>query len=313
MKLLLVDGHYYLYRSFFAIRGLSNSQGEPTNAIYGFIKALRKMLIDVKPDLALVVWDEGLPERRTTLQPQYKQNREEMPAELQVQQDRLRALISLFGITNVSSPRTEADDLIASYATAAAAKRMTSIIATNDKDIMQLVDATTAIYSVAKADLEEASAIEGKEALFLNSQRGKENRSFALLGIAEVTKKWGVAPSQIPDLLALTGDAVDNIPGLDGVGKKTAAKWIQHYGSLEGLLSATDLSPKIQEKIATAHEQLRQNRLMIELDRDLPLPVSLERSEITPNYLSLISTLHQLEFRSLATELEKEALRLGIN
>ncbi len=310
MRLLLIDGHYYLYRSFFAIRGLSNSQGEPTNAIYGFAKALRKMLIDLKPDLALVVWDEGLPERRTTLQPQYKQHREAMPEELRVQQDPLRELISLFGITNVSSPSTEADDLIASYATAAAASGIESVIATNDKDIMQLVSDKIAIYSVAKADLLSSDISEGGEKLF--TQRGKENSSYALLGTSEVIAKWGVTPSQLADLLALTGDAADNIPGLSGIGKKTAAKWIQQYGSLEGMFSSPDLNPKIREKIATSYGQLRDNRLMVKLDLDLPLPVPLENCEILPDYLGLISTLQKLEFRSFATELQEEALRLGI-
>lgn len=306
MTLLLIDGHYYLYRSFFAIRGLSNSRGEPTNAIYGFVKALRKMLIDIKPDLALVVWDEGLPERRTTLQPEYKQHRDAMPQELQVQQDPLRKLITLLGVTNVSMPSTEADDLIASYATAATASNIKSVIATNDKDIMQLVDNHVSIYSVAKADIEEEVSFSTP------SQQGKQPRSFALLGIPEVTAKWGVAPEQLADLLALTGDAADNIPGLPGVGKKTAAKWIQQYGSLERLLSAADLPTKIQEKIDLSRDQLKKNRLMIELDLDLPLPVPLEACEIVPDYLSLISTLQQLEFRSLAAELQKEALCLGI-
>lgn len=309
MKLLLVDGHYYLYRSFFAIRGLSTSQGKPTNAIYGFVKALRKMLVDIKPDLALVVWDEGLPERRTVLQPEYKQHREEMPEELQVQQAPLRLLVSQFGITNVSAPNTEADDLIASYATAALSKKIKCVIATNDKDIMQLVNDEVLIYSVAKADLENAKATAPK---IEYSQQGKED-SYALLGVEEVKAKWGVIPAQILDVLALTGDAVDNIRGLAGVGKKTAAAWIQRYGSLEGLLSASDLPTKIKEKITPSCELLKQNRLMIELDRNLELPVPIEDCEIIPSYPLLISTLQQLEFRSLAAELEKEAQRLGID
>ena len=119
MRLLLVDGHYYLYRSYFAIRGLKNSRGEPTNAIYGFVKALRKMLLDLKPDLAAVIWDAGLPERRTTLQPAYKQHRDEMPNDLDLQQEPLRQVIPHLGVKNILLPNTEADDLIASYVVAA--------------------------------------------------------------------------------------------------------------------------------------------------------------------------------------------------
>ena len=101
MRLLLVDGHYYLYRSFFAIRGLKNSRGEPTNAIYGFIKAIRKMLADVRPDRAAVVWDAGLPARRVELQPAYKQNRSSMPEDLRPQEDLLQKNICLLGTQGV--------------------------------------------------------------------------------------------------------------------------------------------------------------------------------------------------------------------
>jgi 5'-3' exonuclease len=298
MRLLLVDGHYYLYRSFFAIRGLKNSRGEPTNAIYGFAKALRKMLIDLKPDLAVVVWDAGLPERRTSLQPAYKEHREEMPEELKVQQDPVRELIACLGVTSVSLPQTEADDLIASYVIAAQAQGIESIVATNDKDIMQLVSDKVKIYSVAKADVE---------------QEGREPRSHALLGPAEVEQKWGVKPSQIVDLLALTGDAADNIPGIAGVGKKTAAKWIQQFGSLEGLFSASDLDPKIHAKIESSHAQLLENREMIQLHLDLPLPLPTEAFEINPDYPALFRAFQHFEFRSLANDIEREAKRWGIS
>ncbi|MFZ4116732.1 MAG: 5'-3' exonuclease [Chthoniobacterales bacterium] len=298
MRLLLVDGHYYLYRSFFAIRGLKNSRGEPTNAIYGFVKALRKMLIDLKPDFAVVVWDAGLPERRTTLQPTYKEHREEMPKELQAQQDPLRELITLLGVTSISSPQTEADDLIASYVVMAQAQGIESIVATNDKDIMQLVSEEVKIYSVAKADIEE---------------EGCKTRNHALLGPPEVEQKWGVKPSQIVDLLALTGDTVDNIPGIAGVGRKTAAKWIQQFGSLERLLATSHEDPKIHAKIESAHVQLLQNREMIQLHLDLPLPLPIEAFEINPDYPGLFKAFHYFEFRSLAKDIEQEAKRWGIS
>ena len=101
MRLLLVDGHYYLYRSFFAIRGLKNSRGEPTNAIYGFIKALRKMLANVKPDRAAVLWDSGRPARRVSLQPTYKQNRPSMPDEMRPQEEWLQKNITLLGFSSL--------------------------------------------------------------------------------------------------------------------------------------------------------------------------------------------------------------------
>jgi DNA polymerase-1 len=294
MRLLLVDGHYYLYRSYFAIRNLKNSRGEPTNAIYGFVKALRKMLLDLKPDLAAVIWDAGLPERRTTLQPAYKQHREEMPHDLDLQQEPLRQVIPHLGVKNLLLPNTEADDLIASYVVAARKQKIECVIATNDKDILQLVDDHVFIYSVAKADLE-----------------GK-NENYTLLGIPEVRIKWEVEPHQIGDILALTGDVSDNITGISGVGKKTAAKWIQRYGSIEALLSASDLDPKIHSKLENSREQVMQNRLMVALDLDLPLPLPLQELEINPCYPELVKALKNFEFQSLTAVIEKEAASWGI-
>ncbi|MGH8046669.1 MAG: 5'-3' exonuclease, partial [Chthoniobacterales bacterium] len=151
-KLLLVDGHYYLYRSFFAIRGLTNSAGEPTNAIFGFTKALRRMIADVRPDRAAVIWDRGISDRRMTLQPEYKAQRPPMPDDMKVQEPQMQALVPLLGVASLSLPDTEADDLIASYAVQHDGE---TIIATNDKDILQLVNDRISIYSTNKTDLPE--------------------------------------------------------------------------------------------------------------------------------------------------------------
>ena len=202
MRLLLVDGHYYAYRSFFAIRDLTNSRGEPTNAVFGFVKALRKMLSDLQPDAAAVIWDAGLPERRMVLLPTYKQQRDETPGDLEVQFPIIEEAAAALGVRNASLAGHEADDLIASYAAAARKQSADVIIATNDKDIYALVGEGVAVYSTNKTDLKDPTD------------------SFALLGPTEVEEKWGVPPAKIPDVLALTGDAVDNIPGVDGVGPK---------------------------------------------------------------------------------------------
>lgn len=292
-RLLLVDGHYYLYRSFFAIRGLSNSRGEPTNAIYGFVKALRRMLADLKPDYAAVVWDAGLPERRTQLQPDYKQHREEMPDELEVQQEPIQKIVPLLGAASVFLENHEADDLIASYVTAARAEGLECVVATNDKDILQMVGEGVSIYSTAKADL------------------GEEKGGFRLLGVPEVRSKWGVDPERIADVLALTGDSADNIPGVPGVGGKTAAKWIATYGSLDRILNAGDLDPKVREKIEASRDQIVQNRQMVALDLDLPLPLPIDDMKVRPRYPELIKALRACEFRSLVNEVEREALLAG--
>lgn len=289
MRLLLVDGHYYLYRSFFAIRGLSNSRGEPTNAIFGFAKALRRMLADLHPDRAAVIWDCGLPARRVALQPAYKQNRSEMPDDLRPQETWLQEKVPLFGPASLCAPDTEADDLIASYTISAAEAGAEVVIATNDKDILQLAADRIRIYSTAKTDAGE--------------------NGFALLGPQEVRAKWGVDPARIADVLALTGDSSDNIPGVPGFGTKTAATLINKHGSLDAILAApgTIENPRLRERLESSLALIRDNREMVRLDTDLPLPVPWTALTITPRYPDLLEALRTCEFRSLVAEIEKEA------
>src|SRR3954452_21605090 len=147
MRLLLIDGHYYVYRSFFAIPNLSNSRGEPTNAIFGFTKTVRLMVKHLQPDLGAVVWDEGLPQKRVELQPAYKETRKEMPLPMIPQLDLIRnQLTGLMGFKNVSLPNTEADDLMGCYAIAAAKRGYEVVLATNDKDLFQLVNDKVKVY-----------------------------------------------------------------------------------------------------------------------------------------------------------------------
>ncbi len=288
MKLLLIDGHYYAYRSFFAIpAGLHNAAGRPTNAVYGFVKTVRKMLADVRPEAAAVCWDEGLPARRTRLQPEYKTNRAETPEALAPQIDFLRALVPKMGLASLSQPDTEADDLIASYAVAAPGE---VVLATNDKDLFQLVNERIRVYATNKA-----------------------GGTCLLLGPDEVRAKWGVAPAQIADVLALTGDSVDNIPGVPGIGPKTAAALIAEHGSLAALLAdlAAVKNAKLRAKLEAALPQIHANREMVRLDDDLPLPVPLAALRVAPRYPDYLAALRECGFKSLLAEVEKEAAQAG--
>ena len=291
MKLLLVDGPYYVYRSFFAIRELSNSRGEPTNAIYGFIKVLRKMLRDVQPDLAAVLWDEGLPARRTELQPEYKQQRAEMPEKMRPQIAHIRRIVPLLGVASLRQPDTEADDLIAAYTCAAGHRGMEVVVATNDKDLFQLVNGSVRVYTTNKADF--ASPKDG----------------FALLGGDYVREKWGVEPEQIGDVLCLVGDASDNIPGVPGLGPKRAAALIREYGGIPALLAQADsiANEAIREKITAARAQILSNQEMVRLDKHLPLPLPLEELAIRPRFDELLAELEPWEFKSLTQEIRDEA------
>jgi len=290
VKLLLIDGHYYVYRSFFAIQNLSNSRGEPTNAIFGFTKTIRRMVKDLQPELGAVVWDEGMPQRRVELQPAYKETRKEMPTPMIPQLDFIQRLAPLLGFRNISQPNTEADDLMGCYAIAACRRRgMEIVLATNDKDLYQLVGPCVKVYTTAKADL-----VSPKD-------------SFALLGEPEVTAKWNVPPKLIGDVLALTGDSVDNIPGI-GMGRKTAAALIREHGSLEALLANVDKvkSIRTREKLVNGRDQILQNRKMVELDCDMKLPVEIGELRINPDYPALVAALEECEFKSLLQEVRQE-------
>jgi 5'-3' exonuclease len=290
VKLLLIDGHYYVYRSFFAIQNLSNSRGEPTNAIFGFTKTIRRMVKDLQPELGAVVWDEGMPQRRVELQPAYKETRKEMPTPMIPQLDFIQRLAPLLGFRNISQPNTEADDLMGCYAIAACRRRgMEIVLATNDKDLYQLVGPCVKVYTTAKADL-----VSPKD-------------SFALLGEPEVTAKWNVPPKLIGDVLALSGDSVDNIPGI-GVGRKTAAALIREHGSLEALLANVDKvkSIRTREKLVNGRDQILQNRKMVELDCDMKLPVEIGELRINPDYPALVAALEECEFKSLLQEVRQE-------
>ena len=295
MKLLLVDGHYYVYRSFFAIPNLSNSKGKPTNAIFGFTKTLRLMIKHLQPELGAVVWDEGVPQKRVKLQPAYKETRKEMPKPMIPQLDFIQKLTPLLGFRNISLPDTEADDLMGCYAVAACKRPGVEVVlATNDKDLYQLVGPCVKVYTTAKADL------------------ASPKDAFALLNEDQVTEKWEVPPKLIGDVLALTGDSVDNIPGI-GLGRKTAAALVREFGGLEPLLDNIDKvnSARTREKLADAREQILQNRKMVDLDCHMELPVPIDDLRIAPDYPALITALEKCEFKSLLQEVRDEAARVG--
>src|SRR4026207_2580912 len=249
MKLLLIDGHYYVYRSFFAIPNLSNSRGEPTNAIFGFTKTLRLMIKHLQPELGAVVWDEGLPQKRVELQPAYKETRKEMPKPMVPQLDFIQKLTPLLGFRNISLPDTEADDLMGCYAVVASQRPGVGVVlATNVKDLFQLVGPCVKVYTTAKADL------------------ASPKDAFALLSEDQVTAKWEVQPNLIGDVLALAGDSVDNIPGV-GLGRKTAAALIREFGGLDSLLANIDnvKNARTREKLMISRDQVLENRQMADL------------------------------------------------
>jgi DNA polymerase-1 len=211
-----------------------------------------------------------------------------MPPELKAQEGIMQRTVELLGFASIALAGTEADDLIACYALAHEGE---TLIATNDKDILQMVNDRIRIYSTAKADVMD------------------EKLGYALLGTTEVRQKWGVEPPQIGDVLALTGDSSDNIPGVEGVGSKTATALIQQFGNVEALLERTSEieKPKVREKIVAAAARILQNREMVRLDTHLELPVPVSSLAIQPRYPELIKAMASFEFRTLLAEITRES------
>jgi DNA polymerase I len=214
-RLLIVDGHAYAYRAFHAIRGLRSPDGQPTNAIYGFVKMLAKMRAIIVPTHLIVVWDGGLSAERIAALPEYKAQRPEMPDDLKPQLDEIAGYLKAANVASFVRDGVEADDYIACLARRAADAGMAVVIASADKDFMQLVSARVGLLNPG----------DKSEAVWMDEQ---------------VRAKTGVKPSQIVDWLSLIGDSVDNIPGVPGVGSKTAADLLNRFGSVDGLYGRLD-------------------------------------------------------------------------
>ncbi|MDQ6623040.1 MAG: flap endonuclease, partial [Verrucomicrobiota bacterium] len=246
--------------------------------------------------MGAVFWDEGLPQRRVELQPAYKETRKEMPLPMVPQLRMIREeLTGLMGFQNISLPNTEADDLMGCYAIAAARAGHEVILATNDKDLFQLVNEKVKIYTTAKADL------------------ATPKDTYALLGETEVIAKWDVPPGLIGDVLAIAGDSVDNIPGA-GIGRKAAAALVKEHGGLQTLLDNLDRvkSARSREKLTAAREQILQNRKMVALDCDTELPMAVDALRIKPAYPELIALLERWELKSVLQEVKDEQAKAAV-
>jgi DNA polymerase I len=252
-RLLIVDGHAYAYRAFFAIRSLRSPSGQPTNAIYGFVKMLGKMRATLAPSHLIVVWDGGLSAERMAALPEYKAQRPEMPGDLRPQLDGIAGYLAAAGIASFCGQGVEADDYIACLARHAAAAGMAVVIASSDKDFMQLVSPGVGL---------------------LNPNDKSEN----IWTDEQVRAKTGVEPSQIVDWLGLMGDSVDNIPGVPGVGTKTAADLLNRFGSVAELFGRLEevKSEKLRESLRASAAAVRRNLKLVKLQDDLPCEFSPE-------------------------------------
>src|SRR3954467_12418288 len=235
--LVLVDGSSYLYRAFHALPDLRTRSGEPTGALRGVLSMLRRLVIDGKPDYFAVVFDAPGKTFRDDWYPDYKANRTPMPDDLSLQIEPLHALVRAHGWPLIMVEGVEADDVIGTLTHQARKAGVDTVISTSDKDLAQLVaPGVKLVNTMTNETLDEAG----------------------------VLAKFGVRPDQVLDLLTLTGDAVDNIPGVPKVGPKTAAKWLAQYGTLDNVIAhATEFTGVIGENLRQALEWLPQGRVLL--------------------------------------------------
>ena len=283
--LLLLDGTGLFYRSFFAIKGLTSHDGRPTNAVFGFVRAMHQMVEIFKPSHFAVTWDSGAPEERLALLPEYKAQRPPMPDALRAQYEPVREFVERRGVPFIRMERQEADDLLATLAHWAEKEAETILIASSDKDLYQLVSDKTRIVTTGKDE----------------TRVGREG----------VLERTGVYPEQIVDWLALTGDTVDNIPGVEGLGPKTAAKLLGQFGTLDEMWAriAELESDRLRDKLLANRERVGRNRVLVRLRDDLDCRPDWSAMELKPEDMGKTRSFYErMEFHSFVKREEQREL-----
>jgi DNA polymerase-1 len=280
--LYLIDGTAYIHRAYHAIRNLSNSRGLPTNAVFGFARILIKLMNDRKPEHAVILFDAKGPTFRHEMYEQYKANRPPMAEDMAVQIPYIKKVVDGFRLAVMEAPGFEADDLIGTLAEKAETAGYDTVIVTGDKDFIQLVSEHISIWDPMKDKVIDRSTVQ---------------------------KEYGLAPEQMIDVMGLAGDTADNIPGVPGVGMKTAVKLIGEFGSVESLYQHLDRlkSEKQREKLAAAREQAFMSRDLVSIHRDAPVTLAPDAFRVPePDRTALFDLFSELEFRQLQQEYQRQ-------
>ncbi|HMA81647.1 MAG TPA: 5'-3' exonuclease H3TH domain-containing protein [Candidatus Binatia bacterium] len=285
-RLFLIDGSSYIFRAFFAVPSLNHSTGLPTNAIFGFTNILLKFLKQHRPEYITVALDAGRETFRNELFPGYKGNRPEPPADLIRQFPYFRRVLDALNIPLLELPGYEADDIIATLCRTLADQGCELVVVSSDKDLMQLVTEDIKLLDSAKDQW---------------------------IGAAEVKIKFGVEPYRVVEVMGLMGDAVDAIPGVKGIGEKTASALIQEFGALENLFNRLDEvdamqlrgASRVRKILAAGKDAAFLSRNLATVRRDLPLDIRLEQLKFTGYDQEKARALFtELEFTNLAKLLE---------
>ncbi|MDY0091497.1 MAG: DNA polymerase I, partial [Candidatus Vecturithrix sp.] len=270
-----------VYKAFYAIQSLSTSKGFPTNAIFGFIRMLIKLIQDESPQYLGVSFDLAAPTFRHELFEAYKAHRPDTPDELIQQVPKIKAFLKAMNIPIYEMEGYEADDVLATLAKKAEQQGMKTVIVSSDKDLLQLVS---------------------ENIVTLSERMGHK----VVYTPEKVKEKYGITPAQMQDFLGLVGDSSDNIPGIQGIGPKTASKLLEEFGSVENVLEHLDAvkSPKLQESLKQGKETALQSKFLATVKTDVPIELNLEELRyVTPNYQELKAYFHDLEFYSFIREL----------
>jgi len=275
MNLYLIDGNSYFYRAYHAIRSLTNSKGFPTNAIYGFTNMILKILREKKPDAIAIVFDSPVPTERRKIYEQYKAQRPETPDDLIVQIPYIKKIINAFNIQSFEMPGYEADDIICTIAKKTASEGINVFILSGDKDMMQVVGNGIKIYDPMK-DL--------------------------IIDENHVINRFGVSPERVPEIMAITGDAIDNIPGVKGIGEKTAKELLLKVSSLDELINHPEKieSERIRKMIVDNIENINISKTLATIDTNIPVDINVKEMAIKePDWSSLLRLFSEFEFKSL--------------
>jgi len=287
--LYLLDGMALAYRSYFAfIRNpLMNSKGENTSAVFGFVNYLNKILDERKPDYIAVVFDTIEPTFRHKAYPEYKATRQKMPEDMSAMMDTLKDVVRAFNVPVIELPGYEADDVIGTLAKRAEKEKVDAFLVTSDKDFMQLVSSSVKLY-----------------------RPGKGGNDDEVVDESGVVEKFGVPPGQVIEILGLIGDQSDNVPGVAGVGPKTAEPLIKKYRTIENLLAHVDEIPQkgLQEKLRTHKEMALLSKKLVTIDTNAPVSVDFHKLRSAEKNVPVLYELYtKLEFRSLARRLKEDA------
>src|SRR5258708_4874850 len=297
---VLIDGHALIYRAYHAITTLTTSKGQLVNAVYGFCRILLTAMKDLDPEYIAVTFDHPKPTFRHAEYVGYKSSRVEMPEDLRPQVDIIKNVVTAFNIPQFELPGYEADDLIGTLATQAAATDhgLLTIIVTGDRDAFQLVSDNVHVWMPARD----------------KTGRDKEYDP------AAVEEKMGVRPDQIVDLKSLMGDASDSIPGVRGIGEKTAVKLIQEFGTMEKVYEAIQnkdlnpvLKPAIVKKLAEGQQDAVLSQQLARIDRHVPITLELEKCRhSTYKKDTVVKLFDELEFHSLMRLLPADEFELDV-